>query len=446
MTSGPEGGSTLLGRGSHFWLRVAGVFVLGGVFLIIYLWLVGVGAIQRAIDQVPPRRSVSLAIVGAVSIVFWGSGLHFVLIRFGIAKRLSTSVLLFSAAGFLNSVTPFGQAGGDPLSAVLLKRSLGTDFETGLAAIGSVNALNRVGSLVLGVIGVGYLGTQVTFGATLRTAVVTIVIAALAVLGGGLALWHYRDTCIRWSASGLAWLSRPLDRLPGITPPSRDSLLERGHRFTAALEWLADAPKTLVLVLSLGLAGHFAVAATLWVALAALGAKPPIAIVLLIIPVAKVSGAAPTPGGFGSAEVVLTALLVATLEVEPAVAGAAALLYRASAFWLPSMAGVLATVWYGLQNHADSRRQSGTHPSRYSVGGTESPVLRSADTVGRLPLLGVAVSLAVVVLLIGSVHSRHLLIEPESVLVHMTRDASLVVLSFGLTWLTLRAVALRWVR
>ena len=108
MTNGPGGESALLGRGSHYWVRVVGVFILGGVFLTIYLWLVGVGAIQRAFSHVPPRRAVSLVVVGIVPVVFWGSGLHLVLVRFGIAKRPVTSVLLVSATGFLNSVTPFG--------------------------------------------------------------------------------------------------------------------------------------------------------------------------------------------------------------------------------------------------------------------------------------------------------------------------------------------------
>lgn len=421
------------------------MFVLGGLLLTVYVWLVGVDALQRAITHVPPRRIISLVIVGIVPVVIWGSALHLIFVRFDIATRLVTSILLFSAAGFLNSVTPFGQAGGDPVSAVLFKRTLGTDFETGLAAIGSVNALNRLGSLMLGVIGVGYLGTQVAFGRTLQTAAVTILTVTAGTLGCALVAWHYRERLIHWSAGGLTLLMRPVARLPGVTPPSRDSLIKRGYRFTDAVTTLTHAPKTLAFVFGAGVAGHLAVASTLWVALAALGVEAPISGVLLLIPVAKLSGAAPTPGGFGSAEAVLTALLVATIGVEAAIAGAAALLYRASAFWLPALTGGVATAWYGLRHPSYSRSHSVTQVSAQS--GSETALLGSErdDEQVRLPVLVLAVSVILVILVAAGVHGRQLLVEPDSVLVHTTRDAGLVVLSFGLTWLTLRQVTMRWI-
>ena len=252
-------------------------------------------------------------------------------------------MLLFAAASFLNSVTPFGQVGGDPLSAVLFTRSLGTDFETGLAAIGSVNALNRVGSLFLGLVGVGYLGTQVTFGETLELAATVSVALTVIVLVGAAIVWYRRQTIVRLGARVLAIVLGPAGRLPGITPPSRDNLVRRGHRFFGAIGRLVDAPWTLGLVFLAGIVGQLAVASTLWVALAALGTDAPFALVLLFIPVAKLGGAAPTPGGFGSAEAMLTALMTATLGIDVAVAGAAALLYRASAFWVPSLLGGVVT-------------------------------------------------------------------------------------------------------
>ena len=51
---------------------------------------------------------------------------------------------------------PFGQTGGDPVSAVLIDRVAETEYETGLAAIGSVNALNRIASIFLGLLAVSY--------------------------------------------------------------------------------------------------------------------------------------------------------------------------------------------------------------------------------------------------------------------------------------------------
>lgn len=443
MSEAGEKSSFSVGPHSQ-WVRALGSFALGGVLIAIYLWLVGWVGIQRALSHVSPRRVLSLMVVGVVPVVVWGSALHLVFVRLGIGKRLITSVLLFTAASFLNSVTPFGQVGGDPLSAVLFKRSLRTDFETGLAAIGSVNALNRVASLFLGLIGVGYFGTQVTFGESLNIATMGAVALTVIVLIGGAIAWEYRQTLVRRSATLLARVLEPTGGLPGVEPPSRDSLLQRGYRFTEAIWRLVDSPGTLGLVFIAGIAGQLAVASTLWVALAALGIGAPFAVVLFLIPVAKLGGAAPTPGGFGSTEAVLTALMMAIIGIDGAIAGAAAVLYRASAFWLPSLFGGMATAWYVIHK-ADRRGDEADSSHRIAASPTDLATEIDGETNVRVSILLVTVSVSLVVLLAVVIHSHQLLIEPGSLLVHVTRDSALVLLSFGMTWLTLKRVTRYWV-
>ena len=450
MRSGSEGTPSSAWPGAtNRWVRTTGSLLLGALLFATYLWFVGPGPVLRALGQVSPRRLVSLLVVGFFPVVVWGTALHLVFVRFGVARRMLTSVLLFAAASFLNSVTPFGEVGGDPLSAVLFKHSLRTDFETGLAAIGSVNALNRLGSLFLGLVGVGYLGTQVTFGETLELAAMVSVAVTVLVFVGAAIAWYARQTLIHWSATVLASGLRPVGRLPGLTPPSRDSLVKRGHRFFEAFGRLVDAPWTLGVVFLAGIAGQLAVASTLWVALSALGADAPLALVLLIIPVAKLSGAAPTPGGFGTAVALLTALMTATTGIDNAVAGAAALLYRASAFWFPALVGGMATAWYTVHGPKQEPRPA-------SAGQVSNPLLDptaswselpskiGTDTNIRVTGLLLAASVALVVLVTVVTHSHRLLVEPDSLLVHTTRDTALAVLSFGMTWGVLRRVSAYW--
>lgn len=417
------------------WARAAGAFGLGGGLLATYLWVVGPDAVVRVLGDVPPRRLVSLAVVGLAPIVLWGCGLHLILARFGIAERLTRSLLLFSATAFLNNVTPFGQAGGSPVSAVLIERSLPTDFETGLAAIGSLNALNRVASLSLGLIGVGYLGTGIASGWGLGAAAESAVGAVATVLAAVVS-WRYRRRVVRIVVTVLARVLAPTRRLPGVTPPSRDGLVARGDRFVRAVERLAAAPGTLGIVFVAGIAGQFAVASALWVALAAVGVDAPLPVVLLLIPVARLSGASPTPGGLGSAEAVLGALLIATIGVDAAAASAAALLYRTGAFWLPSLCGGMAAAWWvGREPDPDDGTSDATPRS------SEAATASTAPDGSRLSVPLVAVSVPLVVLLTVTVHRGGLLVEPESLLVHTTRDAALAVLGLGATWLALRKAA-----
>jgi len=428
--------------------RALGGLLLGGLLLVVYFDVVGVGEVRRVLWTVPPERILSLLVVGGVPLVLWGLGLHLVFDQLGVSIRYPNSVLLYAASGFLNAITPFGQAGGDPVTAVLFGRALGTDFETGLAAIGSLNALNRVAAVVLGLLGVGYLGSRVTVGGDLRNAAVLVTGLSIAVALGLVVGWRYRHRLVSVLASVLTPLLRGSARLvPGVTPPTREGIERRSYRFIGAIDRLASDPRRLAVVFALSIAGQLAVAASLWIALAALGSDAPIAVVLLIIPIGKLAGVAPTPGGFGSSEALLAVLLISTTGVTGPVAGGAVLLYRASAFWLPSLVGGLVTGWAVVVGNA-----SGTDPDRPRpvAGGCDGTLHADRDesipppgqsTVPRI-LTGLAVSLAVLVTV--AVHRSHLVVEPNSIVVHAVRDTSLVVLSFVLTWALLRRLPRGW--
>jgi uncharacterized membrane protein YbhN (UPF0104 family) len=89
--------------------RAIGGLVPGGLLLVVYFHLVGIEEVRRVLWTVPPRRILSLLIVGGVPLVFWGLGLHPVLGRLGVSIRLFDSILLYAASGFPNAITPFGQ-------------------------------------------------------------------------------------------------------------------------------------------------------------------------------------------------------------------------------------------------------------------------------------------------------------------------------------------------
>jgi hypothetical protein len=424
--------------------RTAGGILLGVLVFGAYLAAVGVGDVRRVLWAVPTPRLVSLAVVGLVPLVLWGLGLRLVLCRLDRRLRSGTAVVLFAASGFLNAVTPFGQAGGDPITAVLFGRAIGTDFETGLAAIGSLNALNRIATVVLGLLGVGYLAGRAAAGGPLRNAAVSVAGLAVAAAVALVVGWRYRHRLLAAVAAGIVRVGGAIARLvPGFDPPTVRRIERRGYRFVRAVERLAADPVRLAVVFGLSVAGHLAVAAALYVALAALGVETSLAAVLLVIPIAKLGGVAPTPGGFGSAETLLAMLLVSTAGVAPPVAGAAVLLYRGAAFWLPTLVGGLVTGWIAV-----AERVAAPPPEQPRPGaGGDGPSARadvpagSPSTVPRLLLL-LAVALAVLVAL--AMHRRDLVVEPDSVVVHLTRDAAIVVAVLAPTWFLLHRLPDGW--
>lgn len=427
-------------------LRAVGGLSLGSFLLIVYFGLIGFEDVRSVLLSMPLRRVVSILAVGLIPLVFWGLGLHLVLDRLGRRVRIRTAVLLFSMSGFLNSITPFGQAGGDPVTAAVFTRIIGTDFETGLAAIGSLNAINRLATLVLGLLGIGYLWTYVSIGSTIRDSALllgglTIAVALLLVFG-----WRFRQRLIAGGATALTPLIRSGTRLlPGVAAPSRREIEQRGHRFVGAIDRLATDPRRLAMVFGLSVAGHLGVASSLWVALISFGFDASFAVVLLAIPIAKLGGIAPTPGGMGTAQPLLAMLLVSTTPVDPLTAGAAVLLYRASSFWLPSLIGGFVTGWFTV---VDKTRTEETGQQWLATGdrdvesrpvGVASSVESTPSPVPRV-LLTIAVLLATLVGII--IHRGQLIVEPENIVVHVIRDTSLLILSFIMTWLFLQRLPL----
>jgi uncharacterized membrane protein YbhN (UPF0104 family) len=107
----------------------------------------------------------------------------------------------------------------------------------------------------------------------------------------------------------------------------------------------------------------------LWAPLRAFGVAPTGAVVVMAYFVGQLGNTLPLPGGVGGVEGALLAALVAFGEpAGPALAGV--LTYRALAFWLPTVPGVVAYV------RMRSRARS-NHASRSAVGADGGPRRRS---------------------------------------------------------------------
>lgn len=334
----PAGRETLLG------VAVAAAMLAG------YVWLAGGEAVFRALGQLSPAWASALALAGSAPLLIWGVSLWVVFAAVHRRIPVWKAVGLFVATVYMNSVTPFGQLGGDPPSALLIAREGGTSFGSGLAAVGSVNALNRLAVVCLGVTGVAWYTARIAVVETLQDAVVLVV--GLGTVGVAVVAiaWLRRDVV----GDVVATLLRALGtQLPLIEPPPREAILERIDEFVAAVARLASHPRVLVAAFLLGVAGQVVVAGVLWLVLVALGVAVPAPFVLLVLPAAKLAGLTPLPGGSGTAEALLSGLLVTGADVSISVAAAAALLYRAVAFWLPTVMGGLLTIAFLLHQSED---------------------------------------------------------------------------------------------
>lgn len=327
-------------------------FLAAAAVLGVLLWVVGVDDLVAELQAADGRLAgfaIGLVVVWLVS---WGLALWIVLGALDVETSITTAVLVFSGAMFANNVTPFGQAGGEPITALLIAETSEVAYERGLAAIASVDALNLVPSVALGLLGV--VGLTITSTLDETTAAAGFLVGGLAlgiILGGGV-LWRTRDRLEPALASILTPPARLVGGLvPRLSPPTRGAVAARITGFTTAIRSVSGDPRRISLALGCSTVGWACQILALWVALMAVGAQVPVYIPMVVVPLAAVAGVTPLPGGVGGIESALVVLLVALpVGVGEATALAAVVIFRGGVYWLPTLLGGVVTGVVGARS------------------------------------------------------------------------------------------------
>jgi len=259
---------------------------------------------------------------------------------------------VFSGATFANNVTPFGQAGGEPITAFLISRVTDAEYERGLAAIASVDTLNFVPSITIAVIGAGYFATEVALGANRNLLAAVGAVVALAVVVPTLVYlgWRRRYGVEARIVAGLTpIIRRAADWLPRVPVPTPEGIEARIDGFFRAIERVAANPQGLAVALAASAVGWLCQTLALWVAFEAVGVSVPVSVVLVVVPIGAIAGVTPLPGGAGGIETVLVVLLLAAPlpQVTEATAVAAVVVFRGAVYWIPTLLGGIVVAWIG---------------------------------------------------------------------------------------------------
>jgi uncharacterized protein (TIRG00374 family) len=242
------------------------------------------------------------------------------------------------AGAAFSKVVPGGSAAAAALQAQMLVRAgvPAATIGTGLTA-SALLLLAALAGLPLLTLPAVLLGQHIPDG-LLQSAGIGLAVFVVLFAAGALLLLG--DRALRTLARALAALSRLLRRGTGASDEFTErvfaerELLRRSlggawpqAMATAAGRWLFDF-------------------LSLYSALLAVGARPPLYIALLAYSAAQLLGQIPlTPGGLGVVEAGLTGTL-ALAGVAAAPAALAALAYRLAAYWLPLPVGLVAWVWH----------------------------------------------------------------------------------------------------
>ncbi|MFC6863810.1 YbhN family protein [Halomicroarcula sp. GCM10025817] len=340
------------------WATVLG-FAGTLVVLSALVLVVGVDDTVRALTRADPAAVAVVVAIAVVWLTSWGLALWTILRALNAPIAAHRAVLLFAGAVFSNNVTPFGQAGGEPLSALLISTAADSEYETGLAAIASVDTIHFVPSVGYAIVGF----TFVAAGAVRLGRNLLFAAAAVAVLAVGLPVAAYLGWRYRYELeAAVVRLFTPLIRLlgriaPRRSPPTARIIEDRIESFFQAIDRVATDRWTLLQTLGLSALGWACLAASLWTSLYAVGYSVPPSTVLLVIPVGSIASLAPLPGGSGAIEAVLVTLLVSTAPVPAAAATSAVLVHRGATYLLPTIVGSGVATALGVDRAVELNRE-----------------------------------------------------------------------------------------
>lgn len=330
-------------------LSVAGVIA---IFAVLFVLVDGRRVVETVASAEPALVCLTVGF-GLCWLFAWSLMLRTVLGTFGVEVPVGTSFFVYAAAVFANNVTPFGQAGGEPIAALLISRISAARYETGLAGIASVDTLNFVPSISLALLGVGYYAADFTLGERLQFAVGSALALAIGIPAMLVFAWRHRYRLVEKTAGTVTAV---VCRLPSVESDpvgvDAEDITARMHRFLGNVERVATDRRRLAVALGLSLLGWLFQGAALLAAFAALGHAVPVYVVLFVVPLGNLAGATPLPGGLGGIEAAFVALLVPTTGVPASTVTAAVLIFRAAIYWMPILIGGSSATMFGVRVYA----------------------------------------------------------------------------------------------
>jgi glycosyltransferase 2 family protein len=316
-------------------------FIGAGIVLGLLLWFVGLGKVKTTFARLTLQSLIIIFGLALAWMFSWSLALHRILNAVGTETSLWSAFLLFASSAFADNITPFGQAGGGPFSALLISKRTETSYETGLASITSFDALNLIPSMTLAAIGLSYYAIRYTVGRH--------IVLILAVTGGailclpiiGYTSWHYSAKISDQLTDFFMLIFQYGSKvIPSYHPPSRSVISDRVDGYFRAIKRIGTNPRDLITALIFTTVGWVLMSLIMYVSIQALMKSPevPVFIVLIVVPLATIASVTPLPGGTGGVEVAITLLLL-PMGISKEVALGAALIYRFGTYWFSTVLG-----------------------------------------------------------------------------------------------------------
>lgn len=277
--------------------------------------------------------------VGLMTIPIWSYSWFKLLNNLDTNISYFKSLKLFTAGNFLNSITPIGQFGGEPLMAYIIQKNSSLDYENAFSAVISADIINSIPILTF-MIGGSIYALLFSSMKGLATEALYISIMLLTI-GGSLAylLW-YRFNVV---GSAITSVIQKIEHFTGIEKNIAEITERKISRLEDSFHKVGEDPLQL---LKISLVSHtffiFQILSLYLVITAVTGIKPELTPLYFVLPFASVANFSPTPGGSGTYEALLAGLLATFVGLSSGEAVTTAILYRFTIFWPGLLIGYIS--------------------------------------------------------------------------------------------------------
>lgn len=262
----------------------------------------------------------------------------------------------YLAGTFGKQVLPLGNAGGSAILAYVLAEDLDRRFREVFPAVTASELLVFAGSIGVAAVGLGVLLVGPSAGVPVWVVLALLSVSVLVLVGGGAVLAYRRHVVARLVATTAALVRATVGRVSarvhrGLAP---GRVSNGTAQFLEAFGAATGDTRRVTVASVLAVVGWLCFSLAFFYGLGAVGVAVPIGLALFLTPASGVVTLLPTPGGLGTTELGLTALVVVLTAAPPELVAAGVILYRLVTYWLVVVVGGLAsvylsaTVWHAL--------------------------------------------------------------------------------------------------
>jgi uncharacterized protein (TIRG00374 family) len=283
---------------------------------------------------------------GLMNFPFWSYVWYRVFRSSGIDVSYFRAIKIFMAGQFMNSITPLGQFGGEPVMAYLVKENSGASYEKAISSVFSADVMNAIPMVTFSIGGALYMiffESGVLNSAGQRVIQSLYVVLFATIVGGGLVylLWFEAGTIEEKIVSLLEKISDIIGRGEKTVQKIEGMLEEVEESFRA----IGEDPRYLLKTAIVSHVGFLMQVFCFFFIIHSLGYDPDFAPIYLVVVLSGLAAFTPTPGGSGAFEIAmaeLSATFFSSLGVTFATGLTIAILYRLTTYWPQIMIGYLA--------------------------------------------------------------------------------------------------------